>query len=169
MLKNVVKKGVPVVFHELVNRQISSVIVDFFNSEVYFILKCLDTGNYSLLVAYHEQDCCETVELLEEDPNLEKKLKKMCGERIVSVSEKIVDISDEVSDDSGTATFYDLRSHAGETTFRWHGESNGYYSERVDFCDLCLTSEIEKDLNKAYRWTHNSAVIINRKPLSKEY
>jgi hypothetical protein len=81
----------------------------------------------------HNQSCCETVELDD-----------VCGDLSDLVGYPLL-ISEEVSNieppnierewepESETWTFYKFSTVKGDVTLRWHGESNGYYSESVDF------------------------------------
>lgn len=79
---------------------------------------------------FHHQDCCESVRLEEVIGNLDD----LVGSPILE--------AEEVSSDghpapehaeSYTWTFYKLGTSRGHVTLRWLGESNGYYSESVDF------------------------------------
>ena len=81
---------------------------------------------------YHKQDCCEGV-----------KIEDICGylrdlenTPIISVAETSNNERHEEICESRTWTFYIFRTMKGTVTIRWYGESNGYYSERVDFEEI---------------------------------
>lgn len=96
------------------------------------IFTCSDGTIYLM---YHEQVCCESVTI--ED---------ICGDvsRLLNTPIlKAEDISSQCEegplgyyDDSYTWTWYHLATVKGYVTIRWYGESNGYYSESVDFAKL---------------------------------
>ena len=85
------------------------------------------------LAFYHMQECCESVSVedVAGDPA------DMIGGVIALFDERSDDDPDgwEPSEyvESYTWTFYEIRTSRGDMTLRWRGESNGYYSERVDY------------------------------------
>ena len=77
---------------------------------------------------YHEQDCCESVYI----EDIEGDLADLVGFPI-ELAEEAVNYDDDTCSESCTWTYYRFRTVKGSVTVRWLGESNGYYSESVDF------------------------------------
>jgi hypothetical protein len=89
-------------------------------------------------VFFHEQDCCERVEI--ED---------ICGDLSDLVGSPLTVAEERISrnnphflapedrghwyrdPESATWTYYEFATIKGSVTVRWYGISNGYYSERV--------------------------------------
>lgn len=99
------------------------------------------TGNYELVftdtdgvryIFYHDQDCCEHVDIDD-----------ICGELDDLVGHPLVQAEEASNEgappppgdynESWTWTFYKFATMKGYVTVKWLGESNGYYSESVDF------------------------------------
>ena len=96
------------------------------NENIFFIDE--DGIEYKM---FHDYDCCENVYI--ED---------ICGDINNLIGSEII-MAEEVTnrdlpplnefDESYTWTFYKFATVKGYVTIRWYGESNGYYSEKVDF------------------------------------
>ena len=90
-----------------------------------------ETANGERFMFSHEQDCCERVDINDIVGDLED----LVGEPLL-VAEEVqgetpVDFN-ERDHESVTWTFYKFATRKGYVDVRWLGESNGYYSERVD-------------------------------------
>ena len=83
----------------------------------------------------HYQDCCECVYLLDYicDVDLSKPTVVLQAEERTSndISCPVTGLGKD--DYSNTWTFYTINTSTGEIFMRWYGESNGYYSEEVDY------------------------------------
>ena len=85
---------------------------------------------------HHLHDCCESVSI----ESVVGDLNDLVGEPML-VAEEITstenpqDAKPETLEyqDSFTWTFYKFATRKGYVDVRWYGESNGYYSESVDF------------------------------------
>jgi len=106
-------------------------------------IEFIDSGG-SKYILYHDQSCCEIV----------------CVEDVTGYSKDLIGVpllmSEEVGvnsanysgcSDSHTWTFYKFATVKGYVTIRWLGESNGYYSESVNFrMELSENEKMIKDI-----------------------
>jgi hypothetical protein len=100
-----------------------------------------DDGRRFLM--HHKQDCCESVAI----EDIVGDTADLIGSPILLAEERCNDDAppSKVVEDSWTWTFYELRTVRASVTIRWFGESNGYYSERVDFSDYGMHKPIDGD------------------------
>lgn len=113
---------------ELLGKTLVSITgADEGSNEIIFV--CSDGSKYRM---YHEQDCCEAV-----------MIEDICGD-VNSLVGNPLTMAEDISNimgkpavdkwtDSCTWTWYKFATVKGYVTIRWYGESNGWYSERVDF------------------------------------
>jgi hypothetical protein len=122
-------------FGELLGKTIVEIQGAEIDSDV--VLLVCDDG--SMYVMYHEQDCCENVDINDicGDVNC------LIGKPILKAEETIhssgsVDCPEpaEGYDTSYTWTFYHLATIKGYVDIRWFGSSNGYYSESVSLVKI---------------------------------
>lgn len=82
---------------------------------------------------YHSQDCCESVSI----EDIVGDANDLLNTPVVFAEESVSDTNPEgikkEYQDSFTWTFYRIGTNKGTVVIRWYGESNGYYSESVDF------------------------------------
>lgn len=116
-------------FSDLKGKTLSKIEGAEENSE---IIRFFTTDNKEYKM-HHDQDCCENVTV----NDIIGDISDLIGNEILTAEERTSDANPEgISkdyQDSFTWTFYELATIKGSVTIRWYGESNGYYSERVDF------------------------------------
>jgi len=78
---------------------------------------------------YHDQCCCESVTI--DDVNGD--WNDLIGVPLLVAEDRSDKTENYDQDDCHTWTFYTFRSIKGSVDVKWYGESNGYYSEEVDF------------------------------------
>lgn len=97
------------------------------------VFKTTDGRTFKL---FHCQNCCESVGI----ESIVGDLSDLVGEPLL-LAEGIsgdtpADYKFEYEPESYTWTFYKFATRKGYVDVRWLGESNGYYSESVDFAEV---------------------------------
>lgn len=90
----------------------------------------LTTASGRRIKIYHSQDCCESVQIVGTDGEWSE----LIGKVIIEAAEDVN--NGDNSDGTWTNTDLKFRVDGATVISRWHGESNGYYSESVDIEDV---------------------------------
>ena len=118
---------------ELIGKTIVSIVgMEKGSEEITFTT--LDGKQYKM---YHEQDCCENVTI----DDVCGDVMDLIGSPLLLAEERTSeenppDFKDVECQESFTWTFYHFATINGYLDLRWYGESNGYYSESVDFKEI---------------------------------
>lgn len=117
------------VYKQLIGREILNIAVS--EDELYFVFDEI------IVIWNHEQDYNEYVYI----EDIAGDLKNLIGTPLV-MAETYYHKADTYGG-SETYTYYTFATVKGKVVIRWHGESNGHYSESVDmttrYCILCST------------------------------
>ena len=123
-------------FSDLVGNILTKVIVDKNDHEITFV--CVDGKRYK---QYHEQEGGETVIIQDINGDIEDLIgtsilmaDEVDNENFEEVYEKAYKKNRKLRDEPHwNWVFYKIATVKGYVDIRWCTESNGYYSERVDF------------------------------------
>lgn len=114
-----------------IDELLGNVVIKIDKSDDELIFYCLNGDIYK---QYHHQDGGgEEVKI----DDITGDLDDLLNSEILIAEERTVKNEDEPTPTtSKTWTFYNLATIKGYVTIRWFGESNGYYSEEVDFIKI---------------------------------
>lgn len=116
---------------------IGKTLIKIENNGDSIIFICSDGATYA---QFHSQDCCESVTVEDITGDLDDLIGSPILKANKTTSHKNPKGVIKEDQDSFTWTFYHLATKKGHVTIRWYGESNGYYSESVDFKRVKLAS-----------------------------
>lgn len=109
----------------LIGKVFIEIVVHQFKETISFT-----TTDGEVFQMFHIEECCETV--LVED--IVGDLDDLIGSPILRAEEATNNENrKEGGDESHTWTFYKFATIKGYVDIRWYGESNGCYSEKVEF------------------------------------
>lgn len=119
-----------ITFDVLVGKTLS----DIENTGDRLIFTTTDGKSYRMC---HDQDCCESVTI----DDICGELSDLIGSPIIRAEENSSNENPEgvpipEYQDSFTWTFFRIATAKGTVVIRWYGESNGYYSEWVNFEEI---------------------------------
>ena len=120
-----------VTFNTLVGKTLKYVVQEG-NDQLRFT-----TEDGEVYLMFHSQDCCESVTI----EDISGDLSDLVGFPVLIADERTgerpadrpANSNDVYSETWTTWTFYRISTIRGTVVVRWFGESNGYYSESVDF------------------------------------
>lgn len=117
--------------NKIIGETFSQIMLAEDNSEITFFVDGKE--KYRM---FHSQDCCENVTV----EDIIGDIQDLIGSPITMAEEVTSNENPEgITKDyqeSFTWTFYKLATIKGYVTIRWYGESNGSYSEGVDFAEI---------------------------------
>ena len=118
---------------ELIGKTLINIDVDMEKDEIIFT--CENGDMYKM---YHQQDCCESVVIDDINGDINDLIGSpiLIAEELTFLDENPDNVEKPEYQDSFTWTFYKLATIKGFVDIRWYGDSNGYYSESVDFKKL---------------------------------
>lgn len=123
-------------FEDLKGKKLKDVLLKkhcSFNGDARDFILFKTTCN-KVYILFHIRDCCEDVFIHD-----------ICGDFSDLIGSPIVQAECVINENAGldwgepfppTWCFYKLATISGYVTISWHGSSNGYYSETVDFKEL---------------------------------
>ena len=121
------------VYNDLLGKTITRVLQ---STEEFYLL--FDDNTYFRL--YHEQCCCETVELIDIDGDTDDLVGGTLREAEVVTHEW------ETSE-SERWTYYKFGTQKGSVSLRWYGSHNGYYSNTVDEESGPITDDVQNNID----------------------